>query len=150
MKSLNLDARKVERSLADWMTDQPGILKAFTRTELMDPNSTDTSPLFDKDAQIVPPRSERRCDGGLCAVSLVLAAAALQRPNEDRSLSHQPRHAARIRHPCAAARDGAAIEPGTRDDRVAPLAMAAILAECLLIPPPNGAEFPVPANLFKK
>jgi len=44
---------------------------------------------------------------------------------------------------------GPRIAGGTRTDPVAPQAMAAILAEALHIPPPNGTEFPVPLGLFR-
>ncbi|MCS7047571.1 MAG: hypothetical protein NZO58_14535, partial [Gemmataceae bacterium] len=45
---------------------------------------------------------------------------------------------------------GPDVEAGRREDRVAPQALAAILAESLGVPPPGGAIFPVPPGTFKK
>jgi hypothetical protein len=44
---------------------------------------------------------------------------------------------------------GPGVEAGVRDDRVTPLSVAAILARGLGVPPPEGAEEPVPKGLFK-
>jgi hypothetical protein len=45
---------------------------------------------------------------------------------------------------------GAGVRPGVHQERVAPLAAAAILARGLGIAPPSGAEYPVPEGLFNK
>jgi hypothetical protein len=44
---------------------------------------------------------------------------------------------------------GAGVQPGIRTERVTPLASAAIMARALDVPPPDGAEYPVPEGLFK-
>ncbi len=44
---------------------------------------------------------------------------------------------------------GTGIRPGIHEERVTPLATAAIAAKALGMPPPEGAEYPVPEGLFK-
>ena len=44
---------------------------------------------------------------------------------------------------------GTGVRPGVREERVAPMSAAAILARALGVPPPEGAEYPVPAGLFQ-
>jgi len=45
---------------------------------------------------------------------------------------------------------GADVKSGLRQERVTPLATAAILARAAGIAPPEGAEYPAPEGLFKK
>ena len=44
---------------------------------------------------------------------------------------------------------GTGVQPGVRQERVTPPAIAAIVARALGVPPPEGARFPVPDGLFK-
>ncbi len=150
VKALKLDQSKVERSLADWMSERPGILKAFTRTELMDPNSTDRSTLFEMTKKSFRPESSGDVMAVLKPYHLFSPPLLSKDPSKIDSFrtSHGTPHSYDTHVPLLVM--GPRIQPGTRDDRVAPQAMAAILAESLRIPPPNGTEFPVPENLFRE
>jgi hypothetical protein len=44
---------------------------------------------------------------------------------------------------------GPRIVPGTRDERIAPQAMASILADALGVPHPKDATYGTPGGLFK-
>ncbi len=150
VKSLNLDQSKVERSLADWMSAQPGILKAFTRTELMDPKSSDDTRLFEMTKKSFRPESSGDVMAVLKPYHLFSPPLLSKDPTKIESFrtSHGTPHDYDTHVPLLVM--GPRIQPGTRDDRIAPQAMAAILSESLRIPPPNGTEFPVPADLFRK
>ena len=45
---------------------------------------------------------------------------------------------------------GPGIVPGARSERITPQALASILARAMAVPPPKGAEAPVPEGLFQR
>jgi predicted AlkP superfamily pyrophosphatase or phosphodiesterase len=149
MKAQNLEPNKVERSLADWLGQQPGILRAFTRTELMDPNSTDTTPLFEMTRKSFRPESSGDVMAVLKPHYLFSQALGSKDPEKIASFrtSHGTPHPYDTHVPLLAM--GPGIVGGRRDDPVTPQAMAAILAESLRIPAPNEADYRVPAGLFR-
>jgi predicted AlkP superfamily pyrophosphatase or phosphodiesterase len=148
LKELNLEQSKVERSLADWIGNQRGIAAVFTRTELMDPRSTNPSEYFDAARKSFHP--DRSGDVMAILKPYHLLSGQLSSKDPDKSpsfrTSHGTPHSYDTHVPLLAM--GPRITGGRRDDRVAPQAIAAILAEALRIPAPNGDEFPVPAKLF--
>jgi len=150
LKELQLDRAKVERSLADWMSEQPGILKAFTRTELMSPADASSTPLQEMVRKSFRPESSGDVMVVLEKYHLFSPPILSKDPSKIEAFrtSHGTPHAYDTHVPLLVM--GPRIQPGIREDRIAPQAMAAILAEALRIPPPNGTEFPVPRNLFKK
>lgn len=150
LKALNLEQSAVERSLADWLAEQPGILTAFTRTELMDRHSTNPSPHFEATRKSFRPESSG--DVMVIVKPYHFLSQSLQAKDPDKIASFRTTHG--TPHPYDTHVPllvmGPRIVGGTRSDRVAPQAMAAILAESLGLPPPNGTEFPLPAELFRK
>jgi hypothetical protein len=150
MNAQNLDPSKVERSLADWLGRQPGILRAFTRTELMDPNSTETTPLFEMTRKSFRPESSGDVMAVLKPNYLFSQSLTAKDPEKIASFrtSHGTPHAYDTHVPLLAM--GPGIIGGRRDDRVTPQAMAAILAESLRIPAPKEADYPAPVGLFRE
>lgn len=149
LKAMKLEQSKVERSLADWLAEQPGILTAFTRTELMDPNAPNPSPFFEAMRKSFRPESSG--DVMVVVKPYHIISQSLQAKDPDKIASFRTTHG--TPHPYDTHVPllvmGPRIVGGTRTDRIAPQAMASILAESLHIPPPNGTEFPVPPRLFR-
>ncbi len=149
LKELKLKQADVERSLADWFSAQPGIERAFTRTE-MEADAKDASELH---------RMVRRSYYAECSGDVMVIAKPyhiFSPPNLSDNPTKYPNY--RATHGMPHAYDthvpllvmGPRIEPGTRDQRIAPQSMASILATALGVPAPKDATYPVPDGLFKK
>jgi len=150
LRELNLEHPKVERVLADWMSKQTGISNAFTRTEIISPDAAEPGSHLDMVRKSFRPEASGDVMVVLEKYHLFSSPLLSKDPAKIESYrtTHGTLHAYDTHVPLLVM--GPRIQPGNRSDRIAPQAMAAILAECLRIPPPNGAEFPVPPDLFKK
>jgi predicted AlkP superfamily pyrophosphatase or phosphodiesterase len=150
LKELGLKQAEVERTLADWYGKQPGIQRAFTRTQIMDPDDKATTELMLQMRHSFHPD----CSGD---VMVVLKPYHIFSPpnlsdNPNKSPTYRATHG--MPHPYDTHVPllvmGPRVVPGTRDVRVTPQAMASVLAEALGVPAPNGATYPLPDGLFKK
>ncbi len=137
LKANKLDAAAVERDLANWFKEQPGIESAFTRQELSRP-----SPTNDKFLRMMR-RSYRPEECG--QVGIVL------KPNHivfgTRGTTHGSPHPYDTHVPLLVF--GPGIKPGIHKERVEPLSAAPILARALGIAPPAKATAEVPEGLFE-
>jgi hypothetical protein len=144
LKEQKLSTAKVEAALADWLVRQPGVKAAYTATRLSagplkdDPLGESVRLSFDKE------RSGN--------VMVVLRPNYLLSP----PITSPKLDAYRTTHGTPYPYDthvpllvfGPGVQPGVRSERVTPLAVAAILAHGLGVPPPAAAEVPVPKGLF--
>lgn len=148
--SLSLQPSDVERALADWLKEQPGIEAAFTRTEVMDSNAKNSSPHFEAVRKSFRPESSGDVMVLLKPYHLFSPPLLSKDPTKDPAYrtTHGTPHPYDTHVPLLVM--GPRIVPGTYQERIAPQAMAAILSECLRIPPPNGSEFPVPAGVMER
>ena len=141
----------VETALAKWYSEQPGILQAFTRTQMLSNDfKEEPSELF----KSVKGSFHPDCSGD---VMLVIKPYHLFSPptlskNPEKWTTYRTTHG--TPHPYDTHVPllvmGPRIEPGVRDQLVRPQAMASILAEALRVPAPKDAAYAVPAGLFKK
>jgi predicted AlkP superfamily pyrophosphatase or phosphodiesterase len=150
IKELKLRQQDVETALATWLTAQPGIERAFTRTELMAEEPKEASELFKSVKRSFHP------DGSGDVMVILKPYYLFSPPTLSKNLeklatyrtTHGTPHPYDTHVPLLVM--GPRIVPGVRDTRIVPQTMASILAEALGVPPPNGAEYAVPAGLFKK
>jgi predicted AlkP superfamily pyrophosphatase or phosphodiesterase len=140
----------VEKALADWLGSQTGIEKAFTRTELMKEETGEATELS---------RQMRRSFRPECMGDVIVVLKPyyiFSPPNLSKNPDKYPNY--RATHGTPYPYDthvplmvvGPRIKPGERDARIAPQAMASILAEALGVPAPKDANYPLPEGLFKK
>jgi hypothetical protein len=153
IKELKLEQADVERALADWYDKQPGIAKAFTRAEMINPRNDQAKeqhPLFASVKRSFHPD----CSGD---VMVILKPYHMFSPpnlsdnpekNSSYRATHGTPHSYDTHVPLLVI--GPRIQPGPRDDRIVPQTMASILSEALGVPPPKDAEYPTPARLFKR
>jgi hypothetical protein len=149
LKELKLSQAQVERVLADWLDQQPGIEKAFTRTEMMQPRENPTD-LFTTVKRSFHPD----CSGDVMVIlkPYHLFSPASFTTNPDRWLSYRTTHG--TPHPYDTHVPllvmGPRVQPGVREQRVMPQLMANIVAEALGVPAPSSAEYKLPEGLFRK
>ena len=150
LKELNLEQSKVERALADWYDQQPGIEKAFTRTEMLRGKPLEPSEHFESVKRSFHPDSSGDVMVILKPYHMFSPPNLSENPakNPTYRASHGTPHDYDTHVPLLVI--GPRIQPGVRDERVVPQIMASILAEALGVPRPKDAEYPVPAGLFKK
>jgi hypothetical protein len=141
LKETGVSAAKVEEALVDWLPQQPGIQAAYGRSRLEQGKLGD-----DAVGQAVALSYHPDCSGD---VAIVLKPHYLI----SGPISETYRTTHGTPHPydthVAYLVFGAAVQPGVRTERITPLATAAILARGLGIAPPAGADYPIPAALFK-
>ena len=128
----------VEAALADWLRRQDGVQAAYTRTQL-----TAGVPAGDPVGRAVA-RSfhPKRCGD----VAWVLKPYYLYSPPVGTGTSHGTPHPYDTHVPLLVY--GPGVRTGERSDRVSPQAAAVVLAAAAGLPPPAGAEVPVPPGLF--
>ncbi len=150
LTELKLPQTDVETALAQWFTSQPGVAQAFTRTELLREAPKEPSEHF-----LSVQRSFRAdCLGDVMVV--LKPYHIFSPPNLSKNPSKYPSYRAShgMPHPYDTHVPllvmGPRIQAGVRDDRIAPQAMASILAEALRVPAPKDATYSLPAELFKK
>ncbi|MBI2804940.1 MAG: alkaline phosphatase family protein [Planctomycetes bacterium] len=149
LKELKLPQPDVEKALAEWFNGQAGIEHAFTRTELMGPKKKDSAELFDAVQRSFHPDGSGDVMVILKPYHLWSSPTLSKNPEKSPAYrtSHGTPHAYDTHVPLLVM--GPRVQSGTRDERIAPQALASILAEALGIPAPRDAIFPVPAGLFK-
>jgi hypothetical protein len=151
LKELKLEPERVERALADWLTGQPGVEKAFTRSEMMAGKAPASgAALFES------VRRSFHADGSGDVMVILkpyhLFSPPLLSKNPEKIEAYRTTHG--TPHPYDTHVPllvmGRGVKAGERDDRIAPQAMASILARALRIMAPRDAEYPVPEGLFEK
>lgn len=149
LEELNLKQEDVERKLAHWYGEQPGVEQAFTRTQLLREEAKEATELERMVRRSFVPEA-----GG--DVMLILKPYHIFSPpnlakNPEKYPTYRATHG--MPHPYDTHVPllvmGPRVQPGIREDRIAPQAMASILAEALGISRPKDAGYSVPAGLFK-
>lgn len=138
LKERNLTAVQVEQALADWFRHQPGVLTAYTRTRLMQGRFTNDE-IGERVRQSF--YAERSGD-----VAVILQPYYVAMSWKGHGTNHGTPHPYDTHVPLLVY--GAGIRPGIHTEPVTPLATAAIIARALGVPPPRGAQYPVPKGLF--
>ena len=133
----HLKQSEVETALADWLARQPGILRAYTRSQLLKGIAAEDVIGQRVSRSFFP---ERSGDVRLIVKPNHLLTTRLTGTN------HGTPHAYDTHVPLLVY--GAGIRPGVRREAVTPLTAAAILARALEIKPPAKADAEVPADLF--
>ncbi len=141
----------VERALADWLTAQPGIEKAFTRSAMAAKDSDEAKHwAFAQVQRSFDPKSS----GDVMVVNKAyhLFSSPTLTKNPEKYPTYRTTHG--TPHPydthVPLVVMGPRIRSGARNERVAPQLMASILAESLGVPAPAAAEYKVPEGLFRK
>jgi hypothetical protein len=138
LQKRGLDPAQVEEALADWLKQQPGILTAYTRSQLQkglppdDPIGARVRRSFHR---------ERSGD-----VAVVLKPYHLFSFPFVTGTTHGTPHPYDTHVPLLIF--GPRLRPGVHEEAVTPEATAAILAHALGIPPPSRAQAPLPERLF--
>lgn len=139
LRLLGLPPARAETALARWLEKQPGILRAFTRTQLL-------APLSPRDALAQKVRRsfhpERSGDVILVLQPYCLMSTYLT------GTTHGTPHSYDTHVPLLVY--GPHIRPQVRTDAVTPQAATVILAQALGIQPPRDADVPVPEHLFEE
>jgi hypothetical protein len=142
---VNQNEAVVEKAIADWLTKQPGVRAAFTRTELLMGSLTD--PL----GRMVQKSFHPDASGDVIVVlkPYHLFSKPLDSPT---TAAYRATHGSPYPYdthvPLVVM--GPGIVPGVRSERVTPQAMASILTRAMGVPAPKGAEVGVPAGVFRK
>lgn len=144
LRELALESAVVEKALADWLAKQPGILGAYTRTQLSKGRIAD-----DAIAESVRLSFHPDASGD---VFVVLQPYHLLSPPISPKLAayrttHGSPHPYDTHVPLLVYGHG--VKAGIREERVTPQAAAAILARGLGISAPPGADAPLPKGLFE-
>jgi hypothetical protein len=160
-----LDSAEVERMLADWLVQQPGIERAFTRQEL-----SSAKPLADPIAESVRLSFDPERSGDVAVVlkpyclfsgtetgkpapaepgekAEVASSEKTQTAKAPTGTTHGSPHPYDTHVPLLVM--GPGIQPGRYPERIAPQSLVPILAQILGIDPPATATYPVPAGLFR-
>jgi predicted AlkP superfamily pyrophosphatase or phosphodiesterase len=139
LEAKGLAAAEVERTLAEWLKKQEGVQAVYTRSQLSKgPLKGDA--LGESVRQSFHP--ERSGD-----VMILLKPYYLGTPAWVGGTDHGTPHPYDTHVPLLVY--GPGVRPGTREERVSALAVAAILARALGVPAPEKAEVGVPENLMK-
>jgi hypothetical protein len=146
LRESGLEPAKVEEALAGWLAKQPGVQAAYTRTQLMK-----KGPLKgDRVAEMVRLSFDPEASGDVTVVLrpyYLLGPALTPKKDDNYRTTHGSPHPYDTHVPLLVY--GPGVRPGVRDERVTPLAAAAILSRGLGIDPPAGARAPVPKGLFR-
>jgi hypothetical protein len=134
LKANNVEQAKVEEALAGWLSQQPGVLNAYTRTRLT------AGPIDDDAVGERVRRSFYTTRSG--DVAVVLKPYHLTGDAQTLGTTHGSPHPYDTHVPLLIY--GCGIGAGVRDEPVTPQAATAILARSLRIEPPHSADAPVP------
>jgi arylsulfatase A-like enzyme len=145
LAEMNLPAPEVEKALAQWITQQPGILKAYPRSLLLAGPLTGDAIGESVQLSFDP---ERSGDVAVVLQPYFMISGPLTSPKQDvYRATHGMPHPLDTHVPLLVY--GGCIQPGVHTERVTPMAAAAIVAQALGVEPPTGAEYPVPEGLFR-
>jgi hypothetical protein len=138
IRQYGVDAAKVEDALAGWLKQQPEVLTAYTRTQLMQPASADD----DLGRRVRKSFHADRCgDVAVIFKPYRLPSTSLTGTTHGTPFDYDT-HVPLLAY-------GPGIGGGPRREAVTPQAAAAVLAHGLGIKPPAQAEAPLPASLAK-
>lgn len=139
VKAASVKQTDVEKALAEWLMKQDGVQAAYTRTTLLA-----GIPATDATGQMVARsfRSERCGDVYVLLKPYHLPSAVLGTGTTHGSPWEYDTHV-----PFAVY--GTSVVPGTRKEKVVPLAAAAILAKAAGVEPPSGATTSMPDGVFE-
>jgi len=144
LQEMGLASSQVEKALADWLSRQPGVQAAFTRSQLEGKGKLDDQLVESVRLSFHPELSGE--------VKVLLKPYYLFTVDLKKSpagaTTHGSPHPYDTHVPLIAF--GPGVRPGTYTERVTPQALAAILARALELPLPSGAEAPLPKGLFDK
>jgi hypothetical protein len=134
----NVTVAEVEQALADWLVKQPGIQAAYPRTMLLSKDVL-KDPLAEMFRQSVTPDSCGEAVALLKPYYLVGMPIADRKKERDKNFAttHGSPHPYDTHVPLLIMGQG--VRPGMHEERVAPQAMAFILARMLQIDPPASA-----------
>ena len=145
LKELGLPAAKVQDALAEWLGKQSGIQAVYTHRRLQQGPFADDALGEGVRLSFYASRS------GDVAVVLkpywMVGGSPAERKYDAYRATHGTPYSFDTHVPLLVF--GTGVRPGLREERVTPLAAAAILARALDIPPPAAAEYPVPPELFR-
>lgn len=138
----NATPAEVNKALAEHLAQQPGILMAFTRAQMLQ-----ETPLEDHLGELCRQSATEDTCGD---VVIVLKPYYLFEYGKNRGTTHGTPHSYDTHVPLLVM--GPGIKAGSYDTRVAPQAMAFILARALAIDPPAGAraEFRPPEAMWSE
>jgi predicted AlkP superfamily pyrophosphatase or phosphodiesterase len=142
LRELGLSFSRAEQALADWLSKQPGVEAAFTRSHL-----EGKSKLADPIAESVRLSFFPESSGD---VKVLLKPYHLFSVNLTKSPAYATTHGSPYSYdthvPLLAY--GPGIRPGTHNERVTPQTLATVLARGLHLPLPAAAEAPLPKEVF--
>jgi predicted AlkP superfamily pyrophosphatase or phosphodiesterase len=154
IKELGLTETVVEKALAEWLSKQPGVQAAYTRSELLarrlKPVATagqDEDPI----ARMVQKSFHREESGDVMVVlrPYYIFSQPITSPKTNAyRTTHGSPHSYDTHVPLVIM--GPGIVPGGRAERINPQATATIVTHALGVPAPRAAETPVPEGLFRK
>jgi predicted AlkP superfamily pyrophosphatase or phosphodiesterase len=137
LKANKVEQATVEEALAGWLSRQPGVQGAYTRTRL-------TSGPFADDA--IGERVRRSFHATRSGdVAVVLKPYHLPGDAQTLGTTHGSPHSYDTHVPFLIY--GPGLRPGVRDEGITPQAATAILAHSLRIEPPHAADAPMPGEL---
>ncbi|HZZ81950.1 MAG TPA: alkaline phosphatase family protein [Gemmataceae bacterium] len=152
LKEWKLSTEEVEKALAQWYNEQPGIERAVTRTEILKARRDGLKELAPVVAA-VDKSFHPDCSGDVMVIlkPYHLFSMPTLSKNPDKLPSYRTTHG--TPHPYDTHVPllvmGPRIVPGERGERVAPQSMASILADALGVPHPKNATYGTPKGLFK-
>jgi predicted AlkP superfamily pyrophosphatase or phosphodiesterase len=138
LKAQKLNQEEVEKTVAAWATEQPEVMAAYTRTELLKGVAKGDA-LGEQVRRSFHP--ERSGD-----VTVILKPYHMFWSPFKLGTTHGAAHDYDRHVPLLAM--GPGVRPGVNQEAVTPQAAAAILARFLGIQPPKSADAPLPASLF--
>jgi hypothetical protein len=136
LRERKLEAARLEEALARWLKKQPGVLTAYTRTQLMGNLPADDA---------LGQRVRRSFHPGRCGDVAVVPKPYYLLTSDLSWTLHGSPHPYDTHVPLLVY--GPRIPGGARPETVTPQAVASILARALGIKPPAAAEAPVPECL---
>jgi hypothetical protein len=140
LKQAGVPAEAAEKALVDWLVKQPGIHAAYSRTTLLK-GPIENDPIGELARRSFHPD----CAGDVGVV--VKPYHMVGGGSNTFKATHGTPHSYDTHVPLVVF--GPGIKAGVRQERVTPLAAAAIMAWGMNVPPPAGAEYPVPEGLLK-
>jgi hypothetical protein len=144
LRELRLPSSLAEKTLADWLTKQPGVEAAYVRSEI-----EGKPPLTDPIAESVRRSFYPECSGD---VKVLLKPYYLFSGNTKKvtayATTHGSPHDYDTHVPLLAF--GPGVRPGVHGERVTPQAVATILARLLDVPLPSGDDTPLPKGVLVK
>ena len=144
LKEAGVPAAKAEQALVDWLGQQPGLQSGYGRSRL------DQGPFVDDPiGEAVRLSYHPDCSGDVAVVlkpHYQVSGPITDKRNDAYRTTHGTPHPYDTH--VAFVVFGAGVQSGVHQERMTPLAAAAIMAEALGIPPPAGSVYLVPDGLF--